>query len=326
VIADAPIVHFQVALVRARLADSEGNPEESRRQVLGALQLAAQHGWVNQPRRVRAEFGQTVRAIAPRADRSGSGPDRTRSDRTRSDRSGDTPWQQESPRSPQLLHDRRNLDALLAVHTVAAQQREPEAIAKVALDQAIGLLGAERGIWFTEARDGSLVVGAARDTDGNDLAVTDDYASTVVGQVRDELRPIVVTGTREGAAIGSESAVLHDLRSIMAAPLVQEGAFMGVVYLDSRLAKGVFTDDDLTMLTAIGSHIAVSMTTLRAARLESAVAAEQQERHLAQAIQDFTSEINASLDPAEVAERAGEAARRLLPFDQSRVSSTGRPS
>ena len=51
----------------------------------------------------------------------------------------------------------------------------------------------------------------------------------------------MVTGTEEGAAHGSQSAIVHGLRSIMIAQLELDGRLLGVVYLDSRVAKGVFT-------------------------------------------------------------------------------------
>ena len=43
---------------------------------------------------------------------------------------------------------------------------------------------------------------------------------------------------------------------------------MGVVYLDSRVAKGIFTRDDVDILMAITNHVAISLETARAAQLE----------------------------------------------------------
>ena len=60
--------------------------------------------------------------------------------------------------------------------------------------------------------------------------------------------PQVVTGTEEGEALGARSVVVHGLRSIMAAPLRLEGRLLGVVYLDSQVAKGIFTAEDAGML------------------------------------------------------------------------------
>ena len=81
-----------------------------------------------------------------------------------------------------------------------------------------------------------------------------------------------MTGTDEGAALGAASVVLHGLRSIMVAPLLVDGRLLGVVYLDSRVAKGIFAADDVGVLTAITSPIAVALATARAAQLEVAVA------------------------------------------------------
>ena len=94
----------------------------------------------------------------------------------------------------------------------------------------------------------------------------------------------MVTGSEEGAALGSQSAVVHGLRSIMIAPLQLEGRLLGVVYLDSRVAKGIFTEDDVDILAAITNHVAVSLETARAAQLEVAVQAARQQRDMAETL------------------------------------------
>lgn len=110
---------------------------------------------------------------------------------------------------------------------------------------------------------------AGRDSQGKSLEDLKGYSSTVVRQAFSGGEPIVVTGTDEGRALGSESAVIHNLRSIMAVPLKIRDKTMGVVYLDSQLAKGLFTRDDLDLLTAISNHIAIAFETSRMANIEA---------------------------------------------------------
>ncbi|MGZ3709209.1 MAG: PP2C family protein-serine/threonine phosphatase, partial [Bdellovibrionota bacterium] len=64
------------------------------------------------------------------------------------------------------------------------------------------------------------------------------------------------------------SAVAHGLRSIMAAPLMLRERFLGVIYLDSRVARGIFTEEDVAILRALGNYIAIAMESARAATLE----------------------------------------------------------
>jgi diguanylate cyclase (GGDEF)-like protein len=305
--ADAPIVHLEVARVRARLAGAAAQEWECRRQVDTAVRLAAQHGWVNVTTALRSEFGFA---------RVGS-----TSSRQSSHLSMSTPSPSASRTYNGSLQNRRSLDALLALGMAAAAVHDPDELAVVALDQLVALLAAERAFLFLQQEDGTLTVAAARDAAGSDLVGVSDFASTIVDEVSEHHRALVVTGTAEGAALGSESAVLHDLRSILAAPLTLEGRFLGVVYLDSRLAKGIFTADDVEILSAMSTHIAVSLMTARATKLEVTVAAEREQRHVAETLRDFMTEVSSSVEPDEVLARALITARQLVNYDRAAILS-----
>jgi diguanylate cyclase (GGDEF)-like protein len=114
----------------------------------------------------------------------------------------------------------------------------------------------------------------------------------------------VVTGTEQGEAFGSRSMVTYGLRSIVVAPLLLDDRLLGVVYLDSRVAKGMFTADDVETLIAITHHVAVSLETARTAQLELAVAAANQQRDLAETLRSAMTWFTGTLDPDELLCRA----------------------
>src|SRR5206468_2807038 len=89
----------------------------------------------------------------------------------------------------------------------------------------------------------------------------------------------------EGEVLGSKSAVAHNLRSIIAAPLLLRDAALGVVYLDSRLAKGIFTRDDVSVLGAICNHVAIAFETSRIANVELEKKAFEKDIALAATVQ-----------------------------------------
>jgi diguanylate cyclase (GGDEF)-like protein len=126
------------------------------------------------------------------------------------------------------------------------------------------------------------------------------YSSTVVDRVVATREPMVLTGTEEGAALGSESAVTHGLRSILVAPLQIEDRLLGVVYLDSRLAKGIFTRDDVEILSAITSNVAFALETARLAEMELSVASERRQRQVAELLQKSMRTIGQTLEPRGV--------------------------
>ncbi|MGH9297425.1 MAG: GAF domain-containing protein, partial [Acidimicrobiales bacterium] len=195
----------------------------------------------------------------------------------------------------------RQLEALLQVGAAAARVLDPEELIRLALDETVRILNAERALLFlTTDGSGAVHPHIGRDASGNDISELAGYSSTIVNRVAASHQPIVLTGTEEGAALGSESAVTHGLRSILVAPLIMEDRILGVVYLDSRLAKGIFTHDDVEILSAITSHVAFALETARLAEMELSVASERRQREVAELLRDSMKTLGQSLEPRGV--------------------------
>jgi diguanylate cyclase (GGDEF)-like protein len=286
---DAPLVHFEAARVRARALRAVGEDALARFHADQALRLAGSYGWARRLRWIRSEFG-----VTDVPSRQGGGTRQT-------DPSGD--------------RYRRRLEALQQVSAAAATVLDPQKLARVALDETLRILGAERAILFLCDDDGRPRPSLGR-TGAGELTELAGYSASLVERVAADRRPLVVTGGEEGAALGSRSTVVHGLRSIMIAPLELDGRLLGVVYLDSRVAKGVFTDDDIDILTAVTNHVAMSLETARAAQLEAAVQAARQQRDTADALRVAMSELTATLDPHQVLHTLRDIVVRTLPADR----------
>jgi diguanylate cyclase (GGDEF)-like protein len=266
---DAPFIQYEVFRIRARAMRALGLANEADRQARFALGMAIFHGWEQRRRQTRTEFGVDE----------GAGTHR----RTVAER---------RPASGRNRH----LDALQQVGTAAATILDPQQLASVALDEMLRILGAERAIFFLLDENGEPVRYAGRDAAG-ELTETGEYGTSLVRRVAESGEPLVVTGTEQGAALGSRSAVVHGLRSILIAPVQFKGRMVAVVYLDSRLARGIFTDEDVAVLTAVSSHVAVSLETARAAQLHTAVQAARQQQALAEMLRASLAELTAILEP-----------------------------
>ena len=158
--------------------------------------------------------------------------------------------------------------ALLRVSLATATEIDPDQQARAALDEAVSLLRAERAFLFvTQPGQHELALQVGRDASGEALRSLEAYSRTVVERVRSAREPMIVSGSDEGLVLGSQSAVTHGLRSIVAVPLMLRERLMGVLYMDNRIADGVFTAGDLDILMAIGNHIVISRETVRTAKL-----------------------------------------------------------
>jgi eukaryotic-like serine/threonine-protein kinase len=291
---DAPWVRFEALVVRARVLRALRHLPAAATAAQAALLVAERHDWVYRAARARKELAGDPASSGGLSRSRGLG----------------------STGSVADLRDRRYLNALLQVSTVASSVLDPRALARTALDELLKILGAERAYLFACTSDtGPLERYAGRDADGNDLDELVGYSSTVVERARVERRPFIVTGSDAGAAVGSQSAVAHGLRSIIVAPMQLEGRLLGVVYLDSTVAKGVFAAADEEILVAIANQIASSLETARAAQLEVQVEAERRQRELADQLREATGQLSRTLDPDEVLDRALHLAADIVGAD-----------
>ncbi|MFG1604955.1 diguanylate cyclase [Actinoplanes sp. NPDC049265] len=282
---DAPLIEYEAARVRARALTALDQPAAAAHQALVARTIAAEQQWPQRVRWVADEFGAGADAPAE------PGPPGARQD------SGDRA-------EPGAARYRRRLEALQQVSLASATILDPRGLARVALDETLRILGAERAYLFLLDLDlNQLVPLVGQDAEGNDIRQLTGYSSTLVDRVRHSGEPLVVTGSEEGVALGSQSVRVHGLRSILIAPLKFDGHLRGVVYLDSRVAKGVFTSDDVDILKAITNHVAVSLETARAAQLEVAVQAARRQRDVAETLRAAMADQSSSLDPDEVMRR-----------------------
>jgi len=296
---DSPWVRFEVARQRAHLLRDEGGQVPAAREARVALGLALDHGWAQRARKIRAEFdvGDTsTRSLEPSPLRSSRPTSSTAS-----------------------LRLKRQLDALLQVSLASARVLDPDHQARLALDEVVRILGAERGFLFLAGEEGGLEFLAGRDAEGADLERPTGFSTTVTELAQERGEPVVVSGSEQGAVLGSQSVVTHDLRSIVAAPLKLQDRSVGVLYLDNRLARGVFTEEDVEILLAIGSHIAIALETGRAAQLEISVEAERRKRELAESLRDMSHALSSSLDLDEVLSRLLDGVTAIIPCDRAAV-------
>ncbi|RSM61648.1 hypothetical protein DMB66_24340 [Actinoplanes sp. ATCC 53533] len=290
--ADAPQVTYEAVRLRARALAALGRHEDAAAHAATALAVAERQRWPHRARWIRTEF-----------DLGGS-----QTGTIRDASSGST---------GSFSSDRQRLAAVEQLSLVASSILDPAELTRVALDEIIKLLGADRAYLFLIDGTDHLVPHQGRDAAGTDLTTPTGYGSTLVERVRHSREALVVTGTEEGIALGSQSVLAHGLRSILVAPLLFDGRLLGVVYLDSRVAKGMFTAADAGVLMTLTTHVAAALETARAAELAVAVRSARRERDIAETMRDAVTHLSGTLDPADVLRRLHATLRRALPAGRS---------
>ena len=307
---DAPALEMEGGAVRSLVLGAMGHEAEARRLNEGVRRYADILGVQSFVRWIRPSGSTPIRPPSPGRP-IGPVEDRRLATAETAVTSGERALANRPARRSE-----RQLSALLQVSAAAARTLDPEELARIALDETVRILGAERALLFLAGESGHASrPHLGRDSSGHDLVELTGYSTTIVDRVQATREAIVLTGTEEGAALGSESAVAHGLRSILVAPLQLEDRLLGVVYLDNRLAKGVFTTDDVEILAAITNHVAIALETARLAHVELSVQAERNQREIAEMLRDSMHKVSQSLEPEEVLRSILSTARLVLGAD-----------
>ncbi len=296
---DSPWVHFEEARVRARLLRARGLPTGARLQARAAWGIADSHEWL--PRRAKVEAEFKIEAARSEGTRGGSA------------------LHSQSTSSQRVLL-RRQLDALLALSRASSSILDPHELARVALDESARILGAERAYLFVvDEATGRPAFQRGRDASRVDLSEPTGYSRSIVDKAFDSGRAQVLSTRDDARPLDSESVVTYDLRSVLAAPLMTGDRVFGVLYLDNRLARGIFTEEHAELARAMGQHIVTALQTARAAQLEANLRSEQQRRRLAETLRALIAHLSSTLNLGESLERLADALARELSFDRCLV-------
>lgn len=151
--------------------------------------------------------------------------------------------------------------ALHEVSKALGSSLDLQTVLNQVMDAIIQLTGAERGFLMLTDDDGNLTVKAARNFDQQTLSDKEfRFSRTVANQVIDTAAPILTTNASEDPRFaGQRSIVVQSLRGIMATPLRARDRVIGVIYVDSRAATGLFSEADLDTMEAFSAQASIAL-------------------------------------------------------------------
>lgn len=276
---------WALAKERAWFERKRGRLGESRKEAVKALEISLSSGWLNRSEKIQREFNVDVNE-AHFLNQQGASVQLANMSSSRSGAS--------SLMSTQInLQHKRNFEALLRMSQISSQLMDPARQAQVALDELIQILGAERALLFLRKSENQervyelagLEVRVARGMDKASLSTQSTYSESVLARVLQTNQAVIYTGEERpepfkrsqasahaGGATGSggrvEPVAHLQLRSVIAAPILIAERLIGVIYLDSRVMKNLFSEADLNLLSIVAINIAMGLETARAAKLQ----------------------------------------------------------
>jgi sigma-B regulation protein RsbU (phosphoserine phosphatase) len=168
------------------------------------------------------------------------------------------------------------------------------------MDEVITAVHAERGFVMLREADGRLTFRTARGMDQNTIEEPRFQVSrSVVESVARDGEPILTNDAMNDSRFsGRESVMILGLRSILCAPLKVKDKIIGAIYVDNRLQAGIFTHDDLDLLSAIASSAAIAVENARLYQV--ALEKGRMDREL-----EMARRVQSSLLPAETPQLPG---------------------
>jgi signal transduction histidine kinase len=173
-------------------------------------------------------------------------------------------------KATELLHkdvEQERLGALYRVSRSLGHSLNMDDVLTQVMDAVIQLTGAERGfLTLIDPDTGNLDLRAARNIEQETLQRKDmEISRTVVRSVIDSGEGVVTTDAQNDPRFSrQESVIIYSLRSILCSPLLVRGSIIGVIYVDNRAQSGLFTKDDLDLLSAFANQAAVAIENARA--------------------------------------------------------------
>lgn len=162
--------------------------------------------------------------------------------------------------------EREELRALQEIGAVINSSLELSDVLQQVMDAIIELTGAERGFLMLIGEDtDEMQVQVGRNLDRETIGRSSFEISRSIAQRVAETGEAVVTlnAQTDPRFAAQESIISYALRSILCVPLKIRERITGVVYVDNRIAAGIFDDADRDLLSAFANQAAVAIANAR---------------------------------------------------------------
>ena len=174
----------------------------------------------------------------------------------------------DSSTARERLRSDRRMTTVLTAGRLISSILDPDILMGKILDEIMILVGADSGmlLLYPEEGERKLQVKAARNMSGERL-VEEDFpkaSSSIIRQVETDKIPLLISDAQlEDHFRNMKSVFLHDIKSVICAPVMAKGELMGVIYLINNHLNGLFDDYDLDIAGILAGQAGVSLQNAR---------------------------------------------------------------
>ncbi|WOD13907.1 PAS domain S-box protein [Paraburkholderia kirstenboschensis] len=160
-----------------------------------------------------------------------------------------------------------DLATVIKVSQAVSGEIVPEKLIESLLHTAIEHAGADRGLLILP-RDSEFLIQAEAKTSGSSVSVSlretpvaaDELPDSVVRYAARTREIVILDDTSVPNPHSTDQYIAAQaVRSVLCLPLMKQGALVGLLYLENRLASGVFTPGRISALKVLASQAAISL-------------------------------------------------------------------
>jgi adenylate cyclase len=201
-----------------------------------------------------------------------------------------------------VAYKNKVFEILVQVAKALISADDLSAVLDKVMDLIFEFLPVDRGFLLLEEADGTLTLSISRFKSKKRMTSdgTAPYSRTIVDMVVKQKVAVLTSDAQTDQRFESgESIRIQQIRSAMCAPLWRGESVIGVIYVDSPMHAGSFSEQDLDLLTALANFAAVA---IERARLHERVVEEKRIRgrleryHSPAVIEEIITEGTASGD------------------------------
>ena len=153
------------------------------------------------------------------------------------------------------------LERLLRIYRRLAREDRLEPLLEQVIDAVMDLTDAERGAVVLRG-EGEARLEVTRELAGTEGA---KFSRSVIDRVLESGDAVLSVDAAQDERFDQSRSISHlNLRSVLAVPLRFRGAVLGAIYVDHRLRRGNFGDDDLAHVEAFADLAALAVAHARA--------------------------------------------------------------
>ncbi|MCL6591588.1 MAG: AAA family ATPase [Firmicutes bacterium] len=163
------------------------------------------------------------------------------------------------------LTSKRRMDAVFTLSRIISSILDLDELLERIMEICIESIGAEKGILFLYPEGGgNLNMAAGKNISDQEMQNRLVFSQSIVSKVVADKKPLNLTDALADQAMQAQwSVMIHQIRSVICAPILNKGEVLGVIYLENNQVSGLFSEEDLEVLALIANQAGVSIENAR---------------------------------------------------------------